>query len=69
VNRAQLGVAMLGGKLARALDGFLRFDGEFVPTDRHMCFLSHFLVILGEAKNLCNLLATAKYRDPSLRSG
>ncbi len=35
VNRTQLGIAMLGGELVRALDGFLRFHGEFVPTDCH----------------------------------
>ena len=35
VNGAQLGIAMLGGELVRALDGFLRFDGEFIPTDGH----------------------------------
>ena len=35
VHRQQLGIAVLGGELVRALDGFLRFDGEFVPTDGH----------------------------------
>jgi len=27
---------VLGGKLVRALDGFLRFDREFVPTNWHV---------------------------------
>ena len=35
VNRPQFGIAMLGGELVGALDGFLRFDGEFIPTDGH----------------------------------
>ena len=35
MNRLQLGIAVLGGELARALDGFLRFNGKFVPTDGH----------------------------------
>ena len=35
MNRQQFGIAVLGGELVRALDGFLRFDGEFVPTDGH----------------------------------
>ena len=35
VNGQQFGIAVLGGELVRALDGFLRFDGEFVPTDGH----------------------------------
>ena len=26
---------MLGGEFVRALDGFLRFYGKFVPTDWH----------------------------------
>ena len=35
VDRQKLGVAVLGGEVVCALDGFLRFDGEFVPTDGH----------------------------------
>ena len=35
VQRQQFGIAVLGGELVRALDRFLRFDGEFVPTDGH----------------------------------
>ncbi len=35
VERLQFGIAVLGGEFVRALDGFLRFDGEFVPTDGH----------------------------------
>ena len=35
MQRLKLGIAMLGGEGARALDCFLRFYGEFVPTDRH----------------------------------
>ena len=35
VDGQQLGIAVLGGEVIRALDGFLRFDGEFFPTDRH----------------------------------
>ena len=35
VDRQQLGIAVLGGEVVRALDGFLRFYGEFVPTDGH----------------------------------
>src|SRR5580692_7429387 len=35
VYRQQLGVTVLRGKLVRALDGFLRFYSEFVPTDWH----------------------------------
>jgi hypothetical protein len=35
MERLQFGIAVLGGELVRSLDGFLRFDGEFVPTDRH----------------------------------
>ena len=31
----KLGVAVLGGKVVGALNGFLRFYGEFVPTDGH----------------------------------
>jgi UDP-N-acetylmuramyl pentapeptide phosphotransferase/UDP-N-acetylglucosamine-1-phosphate transferase len=31
----QLGIAVLAGELVGALDGFLRFNGEFVPTDGH----------------------------------
>ena len=27
----QLGIAVFGGELIRALDGFLGFDGEFIP--------------------------------------
>jgi hypothetical protein len=35
MKRGQLGIAVLGGELVRALDRFLRLDGEFVPTDCH----------------------------------
>ena len=35
VERPQFGIAVLGGELVRTLDGFLRFNGEFVPTDWH----------------------------------
>ena len=35
VQRQQFGIAVLGGELVRALHGFLRFDGEFVPTNCH----------------------------------
>ena len=31
----QLRIAVLGSEFVRALDGFLRFYSEFVPTDRH----------------------------------
>ena len=33
--RLELGIAVLGCEFVRALDGFLRFDGEFIPTDGH----------------------------------
>jgi hypothetical protein len=57
---------VLGGELAGALDGFLRFHGKFVPTDGHgdsllsydsLNFLSWIpipVVILSEARNRCN---------------
>ena len=35
VKRAQFGITVLRGELVRTLDGFLRFNGEFVPTDWH----------------------------------
>ena len=35
MDRQQLGIAVLGGEFVRALDGFLGFDGEFIPTDGH----------------------------------
>jgi hypothetical protein len=35
MNRQQLGIAVLRRKFVPALDGFLRLDGEFVPTDCH----------------------------------
>ena len=35
VKRPQLRIAVLGGEFVRPLDGFLRFDGKFVPTDWH----------------------------------
>ena len=35
VDGPKLGIAVLGGKLIRALHCFLRFYGEFVPTDGH----------------------------------
>jgi hypothetical protein len=35
MDTLQLGITMLGGEFVRALDGFLRFDGKFIPTDRH----------------------------------
>jgi hypothetical protein len=35
MNWLQLGIAVLGGELIRALDGLLRFHSEFVPTDGH----------------------------------
>ena len=35
MQRHQLRIAVLGGEFVRALDGFLRFDCEFVPTDCH----------------------------------
>ena len=35
MERLQFWIAVLGGEFVRALDGFLRFDSEFVPTDCH----------------------------------
>ena len=35
MERRKLRIAVLGGELVRALDGFLRFYGEFVPTNGH----------------------------------
>jgi hypothetical protein len=35
VDRLQFGIAVFGGKFVRALEGFLRFYREFVPTDSH----------------------------------
>ena len=35
VQRQQLRVAVLGRERARALNRFLRFDSEFIPTDCH----------------------------------
>ena len=35
MSRREFRIAVLGGELIRALDGFLRFDGEFVPTNCH----------------------------------
>ena len=35
MDRKQLGIAVLGGELVRALHCFLRFYCEFVPTDSH----------------------------------
>ncbi len=45
VDGQKLRVAVLGGKVVGALDGFLRFYGEFVPTDGHGKLLySNFVV-------------------------
>src|SRR5450432_3533524 len=45
VRRQHFGIAVLGGELARALDGFLRLYGEFIPTDGHGLLLTFpFLV-------------------------
>ena len=68
VNRTQLGIAMLGGELVRALDGFLRFDGEFVPTDGHGEPLLSFCHSERSGR-ICAIVLTAKCMDPSLRSG
>ena len=35
VDRHELGIAVLGGEFARALDSFLCFNCKFVPTDGH----------------------------------
>ncbi len=35
MHRQQLRIAVLGREFVRALDGLLRFYGEFVPTDYH----------------------------------
>ena len=52
MQRLEFRIAVLGGELVGPLDGFLRFDGEFIPTDRHGSSLLSF-VILSEAKNPC----------------
>src|ERR1700674_980921 len=43
MQRLHFGIAVLGGELVRALDRFLRFNGELVPTDRHGNSLLSFL--------------------------
>src|SRR5258708_11707878 len=35
MHRQQFGITVLGGEVVRTLDRFLRFYGEFVPTDGH----------------------------------
>ena len=50
VQRQQLRIAVLGGELVPALDGFLRFYCEFVPTDCHGDSLAKsFVIILSQA--------------------
>ena len=40
VDRQKLGIAVFGSEVVGALDGFLRFYGEFIPTDGHGGLLS-----------------------------
>ena len=35
MERLQLGIAVFAGEIVCSLDGFLRFDSKFVPTDGH----------------------------------